>query len=212
MPGILGRWAQNLSANRAAFSRHIPQPPPLPAGTVAAVKTRAYSRLLAPLLGPLFSALPAKLFARLVATQPARLVGLASLALAFAALAASRDAAAQSQATAAYTPPPATLAQAVALVQQAATVLAPAGARVVVQPGALDTRLQLAPCAAIAPYLQSGAPAWGRTRVGLRCTQGANWNVQLPVTVQVFAPALVLATALPAGSKLDGKLDKKTDG
>ena len=44
----------------------------------------------------------------------------------------------------------------------------------------------------------------GRTRVGLRCTQGATaWNVFLPVTVQAWAAAAVVATALPAGARLD---------
>jgi flagellar basal body P-ring formation protein FlgA len=129
-------------------------------------------------------------------TQPA------AAALVCVAMAASPGVTAQVNTVPAFTLPATTVAQAVALAQQAATALAPPTARVVVQAGALDARLQLAPCAAIAPYLQAGAPAWGRTRVGLRCTQGATWNVQLPVVVQVFAPAVVLASALPAGSKL----------
>jgi flagella basal body P-ring formation protein FlgA len=45
---------------------------------------------------------------------------------------------------------------------------------------------------------------WGRSRIGLRCTAGAvKWNVFLPVTVQVFAPAAVAAQALPAGTRLE---------
>jgi flagella basal body P-ring formation protein FlgA len=40
--------------------------------------------------------------------------------------------------------------------------------------------------------------------VGLRCIQGARlWNIYLPVTVQVLAPAVVATVALPAGSRLD---------
>ena len=102
---------------------------------------------------------------------------------------------------------PATLAQAVvdavALAQQAAAVLAPPGARVQVQPGLLDARLKLAPCARIEPYLPAGVPAWGRTRVGLRCAEGRSlWHVSLPLTVQVWAPAWVATGALPAGTRL----------
>lgn len=94
--------------------------------------------------------------------------------------------------------------QAVALAAQAAQAVAPAGARVSVAPGALDARLQLAPCAQIEPFLPGGTPAWGKGRVGLRCTGGpVRWQVWLPVTVQVLAPALVARGALPAGSRLE---------
>lgn len=94
--------------------------------------------------------------------------------------------------------------QALTLAGQAAQALAPPGARVVVSPGAIDPRLQLAPCAKIEPTQITGQPACGRTRIALRCVEGkSRWNVSLPVTVQVFAPAVVLATALPAGATLD---------
>jgi len=72
-----------------------------------------------------------------------------------------------------------------------------------VEPGRLDPRLKLAPCARIDPYLPPGFKAWGATRVGLRCTDGAvRWNVYLPIIVKVFGPALVAASALPAGTVL----------
>lgn len=75
--------------------------------------------------------------------------------------------------------------------------------RVEVEVGSLDPRLKLAPCERIQPYLPPNARLWGRTRVGLRCLQGPKrWNVYLPVTVKVFAPALVAARALPAGTVL----------
>lgn len=77
------------------------------------------------------------------------------------------------------------------------------GVRVAVEPGRLDPRLKLAPCTRIEPYLPPGFKAWGSTRVGLRCLEGpVRWNVFLPVTVKVFAPAVVAATALPAGTVL----------
>jgi flagella basal body P-ring formation protein FlgA len=76
--------------------------------------------------------------------------------------------------------------------------------RVEVKVGRLDPRLKLAPCARIEPYLPPGAPVWGATRMGLRCTQGTKlWNVSLPVTIAVFARALVVNVTLPAGTVLE---------
>ncbi|RZS57266.1 flagellar basal body P-ring formation chaperone FlgA [Sphaerotilus mobilis] len=80
---------------------------------------------------------------------------------------------------------------------------APLGARVDVIPGQLDPRLRLAPCEQIQPYLPPGARPWGKTRVGLRCTRGAvAWNVFLPVTVKVWAPAIVTAVPVAADTPL----------
>lgn len=81
----------------------------------------------------------------------------------------------------------------------------PAGApglRVEVQVGELDPRLQLAPCARIEPWLPPGTRLWGRSRVGLRCVDGAQWNVFLPVTVQAFGPAWLPTRPIPAGTAL----------
>jgi flagellar basal body P-ring formation protein FlgA len=75
--------------------------------------------------------------------------------------------------------------------------------RLEIVPGTLDPRLRLAPCQRIDAYLPPGQPPWGRTRVGLRCVEGAvAWNVFLPVTVKVFAPALVATQPLAAGTVL----------
>lgn len=77
------------------------------------------------------------------------------------------------------------------------------GRRVEIEVGALDPRLRLAPCEQIEPYLPANARLWGRSRIGVRCLQGpTRWNVFLPVTVKVFAPALVASRALPAGTLL----------
>ncbi len=97
-----------------------------------------------------------------------------------------------------------TLQRIQALGEQAGTGLAPGALRVQIEPGRLDPRLRLAPCERVEPYLPPGARAWGRSRVGLRCVQGPTpWNVYLPVTVKVFAPAWVLSAPLPAGSVLE---------
>jgi len=85
---------------------------------------------------------------------------------------------------------------------RSATQAAP-GTRVAVEVGQLDPRLRLAPCDQIQAYLPPNTRPWGKARIGLRCLQGSvRWNVYLPVTVKVFATALVAAQPLPAGSVL----------
>lgn len=75
--------------------------------------------------------------------------------------------------------------------------------RLQIQLGKLDARLQLAACAKVEPYLPPGTRLWGRTRIGLRCVQGARpWNVFLPVTVQAFGPAWVLNGNVRMGDAL----------
>lgn len=94
-------------------------------------------------------------------------------------------------------------AQVQRVAQTGARVGMPEQARVEVHVGRLDPRLKLAPCSQVQPYLPTGLPMWGKTRIGLRCLDGAvRWNVSLPVTVKVYARALVAADALPSGAML----------
>jgi flagella basal body P-ring formation protein FlgA len=89
------------------------------------------------------------------------------------------------------------------LAQRVAERSAMRQARIEIEPGQLDPRLKLAPCTQIEARLPANAPAWGRTRVALRCAEGpAHWQVSLPVTVKVFATAWVADAALPAGTVL----------
>ncbi len=75
--------------------------------------------------------------------------------------------------------------------------------RLEVTVGTLDPQLRLAPCARAEPYLPAGGRLWGRTRLGLRCTEGVTrWNVFLPVTVKAFGPAWVLAGNVASGAVL----------
>jgi len=88
------------------------------------------------------------------------------------------------------------------LAEAAARAAAPPGTRVAVEVGALDARLRLAPCQQVQPYLPPGVSAWGRSRIGLRCTDGlARWNVT-PVRVSVFGRVVVANAPLPAGVNL----------
>ncbi|MFT7721923.1 MAG: flagellar basal body P-ring formation chaperone FlgA [Roseateles sp.] len=89
------------------------------------------------------------------------------------------------------------------LAETAARATAPPGTRVAVEIGQLDARLRLAPCRQVQPYLPPGMAVWGRSRIGLRCTDGsARWNVTLPVRVSVFGRVVVAAAPLPAGTTL----------
>lgn len=75
--------------------------------------------------------------------------------------------------------------------------------RMEVSVGTLDSRLQLAACTHVEPYLPPGTKLWGRTRLGLRCLDaGVRWNVFLPVTIKAFGPAWVLRGQVAAGAVL----------
>ena len=137
-------------------------------------------------------------------------IRLAHCLLASAALSVNLPTAASAQpvpapASASASLAPEFLAQATALVRQAAQAGAPRGAQILALPGVLDARLQLAPCTQVQAFLPAGVQPWGRSRVGLRCLQGpVAWQVFLPVTVQVWAPAVVASATLPAGARLEG--------
>jgi flagella basal body P-ring formation protein FlgA len=99
--------------------------------------------------------------------------------------------------------PPGALQQAEAVAAGLARARAPAQARIVVLPGSADPRLRLAPCNEVRAEPSPGAPAWGRTRVLLRCAAGpVAWRVALPLQVQVWAPAWLAAAPLGAGQAL----------
>jgi flagellar basal body P-ring formation protein FlgA len=69
--------------------------------------------------------------------------------------------------------------------------------------GTLDSRLRLASCARVEPYLPPGTRLWGKTRLGLRCLDGATkWNVFLPVTVKALGPAWVVRRDVAPGAQL----------
>lgn len=88
-----------------------------------------------------------------------------------------------------------------ALAQVAPDVRGPL--RMEVSVGALDSRLKLAPCAQVEPYLPPNTRLWGRARLGLRCLDGvARWNVFVPITVKAFGPAWVVRGPVAQGAVL----------
>lgn len=75
--------------------------------------------------------------------------------------------------------------------------------RMEVTVGSLDSRLRLAPCGQVEPFLPHNARLWGRTRLGLRCVDGVSrWSVFLPVQVKAFGPAWVLRGPVAQGEVL----------
>jgi flagella basal body P-ring formation protein FlgA len=75
--------------------------------------------------------------------------------------------------------------------------------RMEIEVGELDRRLKLAACERVEPYLPPGTQLWGKTRLGLRCAQGAvKWNVFLPVTIKAFGPAWVIKGQVASGTQL----------
>jgi flagella basal body P-ring formation protein FlgA len=70
--------------------------------------------------------------------------------------------------------------------------------------GSLDSRLRLASCPHVEPYLPAGTRLWGKTRLGLRCLDGVSrWNVFVPVTVKAVGRAWVVRRDVAPGTLLD---------
>ena len=75
--------------------------------------------------------------------------------------------------------------------------------RMEVTVGALDSRLKLAACARVEPYLPPGVRLWGNARLGLRCVEGrVKWNVFLPVSVKAYGQAWVVRRDVVSGAAL----------
>lgn len=75
--------------------------------------------------------------------------------------------------------------------------------RMEVSVGALDSRLRLASCSRVEPYIPVGTRLWGRTRLGLRCIEGmGKWNVFLPVTIKAIGRAWVMRRDVTPGTVL----------
>lgn len=75
--------------------------------------------------------------------------------------------------------------------------------RMEVTVGALDSRLRLASCSRVEPYIPVGTRLWGRTRLGLRCIEGlGKWNVFLPVTIKAIGRAWVMRRDVTPGTVL----------
>lgn len=74
--------------------------------------------------------------------------------------------------------------------------------RVDITVGAPDTRLNLAACPRMQPFIPPGARPWGRTTLGVRCIEGPTWQVYLPVNVRIFGQVPVASRPLNAGESI----------
>jgi flagella basal body P-ring formation protein FlgA len=74
--------------------------------------------------------------------------------------------------------------------------------RVEVEIGRIDERVKLAPCANPEPFIPGGSRLWGKTMLGVRCREGAQWSVLVPVQIKVFALAPVATRPLAQGMGL----------
>ncbi len=71
--------------------------------------------------------------------------------------------------------------------------------RIEIEVGEPDSRLQLAPCKTMEPFVPPGTQLWGATRLGIRCTDGASWRITVPVHVRVQGQALQLTHPVASG-------------
>lgn len=97
-------------------------------------------------------------------------------------------------------------AQALVWARKVAAEALPAGTtplKLEVSAGLLDSRLKLAPCGSVEPFLPVGSRLWGKTRVGLRCVDGVSrWSVSLPATVKAVGLAWVVKSQVASGTVL----------
>jgi flagella basal body P-ring formation protein FlgA len=75
--------------------------------------------------------------------------------------------------------------------------------QVKVSVGAIDPRLNLAACAALAAFQPPGARAWGKTTVGIRCTAPAPWTIYVQAQVSVLADYVTAAVPLAQGQPIE---------
>ncbi|MDM7456404.1 MAG: flagellar basal body P-ring formation chaperone FlgA [Tepidimonas sp.] len=88
----------------------------------------------------------------------------------------------------------------------------PVPLRAEIEVGTLDSRLRLAPCQRVEPHLPPGTRLWGRSRIGLRCTDGpVAWNVFLPIYVRVWGPGWVLRRPVARGETLTAQHAESTE-
>jgi len=75
----------------------------------------------------------------------------------------------------------------------------PGNAEIEVAVGEVDPHLALAPCQRAEPFLPGGARLMGRTSIGVRCVEGANWSVYLPVRIRLLMDAMVASRPIGRG-------------
>lgn len=75
--------------------------------------------------------------------------------------------------------------------------------KVTVSVGAVDPRLNLAPCPAPEAFLMPGARAWGKTTVGVRCAAPSPWTIYIQSQVSVLGSYVAAAVPLAQGQAIE---------
>lgn len=65
--------------------------------------------------------------------------------------------------------------------------------------GNIDSRINLAACAAPEAFTPKGSRLWGKTTVGIRCTTPSPWTIYVAATVQVIGEYIMTAAPLAQG-------------
>ncbi len=87
--------------------------------------------------------------------------------------------------------------------KEANAALGPQGLRAEVSVGRIKLPSQTGECRRSTAFVPAGARLWGRSHIGLRCLEGADWSMLVPVHVRVYGPALVTSRPLPAHQPID---------
>jgi len=73
---------------------------------------------------------------------------------------------------------------------------------VTVEVGSVDSRLNLASCAALETSLPAGSRLWGKVNVSVRCVAPTRWSLYIPATVKVSGNYYVTARAVMQGQTI----------
>lgn len=63
----------------------------------------------------------------------------------------------------------------------------------------LDSRLKLAKCDRIEPYLPTGNRLWGNSSIGVRCLAPSPWSLYVPAHIKVASQVLVAVRPIASG-------------
>lgn len=63
----------------------------------------------------------------------------------------------------------------------------------------IDSRLKLAKCMQLQPYLPAGGRLWGNSSIGVRCLAPSTWSLYVPVLIKVSNHVLVAVRPISSG-------------
>ena len=69
--------------------------------------------------------------------------------------------------------------------------------------GSIDTRLNLAACAAPEAFVPPGSRLWGNVNLGVRCDGASPWTIYVPVSIKIMTGVVIAAHALVQGRLIE---------